>query len=794
MLFSELIAITGGELLHQKEDVEINKFSIDSRKIIGRASEVFIAIIGANNDGHDFISDVYRKGVRCFVIEKSMDNMPLANVLLVDSSINALQQIATAHRSKWDYPIIGITGSNGKTTVKEWLATLLSSKFRVIKSPKSYNSQVGAPISILEMGDHDIGVFEAGVSKAGEMKRLAIVIQPTIGIFTNIGEAHSSGFDSIKKKMEEKVGLFDSAEQIICCADQQMAIRVLRKQFGNRLVTWSLEGADADYQFTKTVDEIQLLNQGLTIEIPFSNHYQVENALQAITAALIVGIDKESICKRARTFRALPMRLELKKALNNSYLINDSYNNDLLGLEVALDFMNEQSPGQTKTVILSDIFQSALSDDELYERVGQLLSDKQVNRVITVGQNIANRFSPHHYNSTLEFLENLPSFNNETILLKGARDFEFERIAQKLQNQSHGTILEINFEAIRNNLNTYRNLIAANTKIMVMVKAFAYGAGLSEIASLLQHERIDYLGVAYVDEAIELRRNGIDIPIMIMNPEEKDFWKFDQHNLQAEIYSLDILKHFIESKSPVPIHLKLETGMNRLGFSENELKRLLELLKLQSNLKVESIFTHFSSSDNPDDDEYTRDQAAKFEAMSGEIVAALDNAPILHAVNSSGIVRFPQYHYNMVRLGIGLYGFDPTPSLGLSVVGTLKTNISQIKNITKGDSIGYSRKGRARTDMQVAVIPIGYADGYLRVFGNGNASVSINGYMAPTIGNICMDMTMVDVTGLDTIAGDEVIVFGEEPSITQLATWAKTIPYEILTNISQRVKRVYVSE
>ncbi|MCP4458378.1 MAG: bifunctional UDP-N-acetylmuramoyl-tripeptide:D-alanyl-D-alanine ligase/alanine racemase [Cytophagales bacterium] len=793
MLFSELIDITGGELLLQTEDMQINKFSIDSRKIIGRVSEVFIAIKGANNDGHDFISNVHKKGVRCFILEKSMD-IPPDNAILVDSSIMALQQIAMAHRSKWDYPVIGITGSNGKTTVKEWLATLLSSKFRVIKSPKSYNSQVGVPISVLEMEDHGIGVFEAGISRVGEMKRLANVIQPTIGIFTNIGEAHSSGFGSIEQKIEEKIQLFDSAEHIICCADQLLAIPILRKRFGSRLVTWSIVGTDADYQYTKTADGIKLNNHDLHIELPFSNHYQVENALHAVTAALKVGVDKESICQRVCEFRAIPMRLELKKALNNCYLIDDSYNNDLLGLEVALDFMNEQSPGQTKTVILSDILQSALSEDELYDRVGQLLNDKHVKRVITVGQKIADRFSAQHYESTLAFLENLPSFKNETILLKGARDFEFERIAQKLQNQSHGTVLEVNFEAIRNNLNAYRNLLAANTKIMVMVKAFAYGAGLSEIASLLQHERVDYLGVAYVDEAIELRQNGINIPIMIMNPEETDFWKFEQHNLQAEIYSLDILKRFIESKFQVPIHLKMETGMNRLGFSEEELQGLKGLLNVHSKLEVESVFTHFSSSDSPRDDEFTNDQATRFEKMSEEIMATLDYTPIRHAVNSSGIVRFPNYHYDMVRLGIGLYGFDPTPALELAVVGTLKTNITQIKKLRKGDSIGYSRKGRAKDTMQVAVIPIGYADGYLRVYGNGNASVLINGQLVPTIGNICMDMMMADVTGLEVSVGDEAIIFGEYPSIAQLATWAKTIPYEVLTNISQRVKRVYVSE
>lgn len=751
-----------------------------------------MAMSGSQHDGHSFLHHAYQSGVRHFIVEQPAA-LQDANVLLVDSSQRALQQIATHHRLQFHYPVVGITGSNGKTIVKEWLAQLIGQEKKVVKSPKSFNSQIGVPLSVLEMGAHEVGVFEAGISKKGEMEALQSVIRPTHGLFTNIGEAHSEGFASLLEKMEEKARLFRDCEVVICHDEHAPIVEVLRAKFGERLKTWSSENPDADFFFDVKGSTYHLAQSSLVLDLPFTNPHQVENALHAVVMAHVLGISDESIQSAIQHFRSVPMRLELKRALNGCSLIDDSYNNDLIGLEVALDFTNQQNPHQPKTVILSDILQSSLPDGPLYERVKKLLEAKGVQRVFVVGDRISAHFPHNDFPNTETFLGNLPHFENETILVKGARPFAFERIVDRLQDQSHQTVLEINFEAVRKNLLTYRKLLQPNTKLMVMVKAFAYGAGLSEIAGVLQHERVDYLGVAYADEAVQLRKKGITVPIMIMNPEEVDFDLFERYDLEAEIYSVDVLQRLIQSGAHVRVHIKLETGMNRLGFSSRELPALLDALK-EKAISVAGLFTHFSSSDDPDEDDYTHAQAAKFQQMAQSVIEVLGYRPLVHAVNSPGMVRFPEYQFDMARLGIGLYGFDPTGQLKLQTVGTLKTHISQVKSLQPGESIGYGRSGKVTRASEIAIVPIGYADGYGRVFGNGTGKVNIHGHWAPTIGNICMDMMMVDVTGLGAQAGDEVIIFGESPTIVDLADWAGTIPYEILTGISQRVKRVYVSE
>ncbi len=794
MRFSDLAAITGGSILHQIDDASVTKYSIDSRKISGRPAEAFIAIVGKQHDGHVYLQSAFDAGVRNFIVERADIPKLEANMLLVESAVSALQQIAAAHRSHFRYPVVGVTGSNGKTTVKEWLAELLSLEMKVVKSPKSFNSQVGVPLSVLEMGAHDVAVFEAGISEQNEMGNLASVIQPTLGIFTNIGEAHGEGFDSLSQKIKEKSLLFATAEKIICRAEHTEIVGLLTAKYPGKIITWSLTDTQADYFYKASEQTFSLAQLGLTFTLPFTNENQTENALHAITVALLLGVSTASIEKGVTAFRSVPMRLELKRAINGCYLIDDSYNNDVVGLEVALDFMNQQNPHQPKTVILSDILQSSLPDTELYSRIKALLKNKGVTRTFTIGKRISGHFPDHSFLTTEAFLQQLPSFENETILVKGARSYAFERIVSRLQDQSHGTVLEINFEALRNNLNAHRQLLKAQTKLMVMVKAFAYGAGLSEIASLLQHERVDYLGVAYVDEAVQLRKKGITLPIMIMNPEETDFELFERFDLEAEVYHVDVLRRLIASEANVKIHLKMETGMNRLGFAERELPELIDALRSQPDLRIQGIFTHFSSSDSAAEDAYTHRQAATFARMVEQISTAIGYIPMRHAVNSPGMIRFPEYHFEMVRLGIGLHGFDPTGKLKLDVVGTLRTHVSQVKKLAAGESIGYSRKGQVARDSEIAIIPIGYADGYLRVFGNGRGKVNIKGQLAPTIGNICMDMTMVDVTGMGVQLGDEVILFGTHPTIKDLADWAGTIPYEILTTISQRVKRIYVSE
>jgi alanine racemase len=793
MLFSELAVITNGRILSQIRESMVNKFTIDSRKLNGQPSEVFVAIKGTRNDAHAFMQQAFDQGVRNFIVEQSNGPNLQANILLVDSSVRALQAIAKAHRKQYDYPVVAITGSNGKTTVKEWLSELISSDKKVVKSPKSFNSQVGVPLSVMDMGQHDVAVFEAGISQVNEMQYLADVIQPTLGIFTNIGEAHGQGFSSITQKIQEKCQLFTSAKQVICRLEYVNIIKELGK-LSCDITTWSLQDDDANYAFELADGRYLLKGDSLQFQLPFTNQNQVENALNAVVAAKKLGITNESIQNSVALFRAVPMRLELKRAIHGCYVIDDSYNNDYVGLEVALDFMNQQNPHQKKAVIISDILQSSLPDKELYGLVEQLMKSKGVDRFFVVGDRISRHFPNNSFKSTDELIANLTDFQNETVLIKGARSFEFERIVSQIQDQSHGTVLEINFEALRNNLNAYRSLLKPNCKMMVMVKAFAYGAGLTEIASFLQHQRVDYLGVAYVDEAVQLRNKGITLPILIMNPEEVQFETFERYNLEAEIFNMTNLERLIRSKCNVGVHLKLETGMNRLGFTESELNEVIKLIGANT-ISLKGIFTHFSSSDSNEEDSFTHHQANSFERMMEKLAPLTKGQnPLVHSANSPAIIRFPQYHYDMVRLGIGLYGFDPTKTLQLQTVGTLISHISQIKELKEGDTVGYSRKGKVIEDMTIAVIPIGYADGYLRVFGNGVGKVCVGETLVPTVGNICMDMMMVDVTGLEVSVSDRVTIFGDHPTIADLAKWSNTIPYEILTNVSQRVKRIYVSE
>jgi len=794
MLFSEIPTIVKGEFLQEAEDCTVSRFTIDSRKALGIPSEVFIAIEGLHNDGHAFIKDVYEKGIRHFILEKPLELPRDASAIVVADSITAFQDLAAHHREQFNYPVVGITGSNGKTIVKEWLATLLAERLKVVKSPKSYNSEVGVPLSVVAMGAHDVGVFEAGISGRDQMAALAKIIRPTLGIFTNIGEAHAEGFRDRAEKIKEKTILFQGCNKLICCQEHTEVFEALRRSFKGQLITWSRKAQHADYYFKKQGSRWYCDKEELTLDLPFDNSQSVENALHAVVAALELGVDNKAIERAVHALRPVPMRLELKKAINGCYIIDDSYNNDLVGLEVALDFMNAQNPHQAKTLVITDILQSGIPDKELYHKVRELVRSKEIYRTITIGRACGQYLEGEHFEDVNHFLQSLPQFQDETILLKGARPFGLERAAERLEETSHGTILEINFEALRHNLNQYRERLSDSTRLMVMVKAFAYGSGLGEIASFLQQERVDYLGVAYVDEAIQLRQKGIDLPIMIMNPQDSQLGLCETYNLEAEMYSLPVLRKFLASDVQVGVHLKLETGMNRLGFTQEDLPALLQLIKENPQLTVRGIFTHFSSSDDAREDNFTHQQAQRFQTLTDAILPLLPNRPLLHAVNSPGMLRFPEYHFDMTRLGIGLYGYDPTQTLTLQTVAQLKTHVSQIKSLRAGESVGYGRHGRVSKDTSIAILPIGYADGYLRIFGNGNARVKAKGHWMPTIGNICMDMTMVDATGTGLQEGDEVIVFGHEPSIADLADWAQTIPYEILTNISNRVKRTYVSE
>ena len=801
MKFSELEGVVSGSFIQFAHDIVVRELATDTRNLAIGQGVVFFASVGANHDGHSYLRDAYDRGVRAFVVEKEVKLPADASILLVDRAISVLQQLAAHHRSQFRYPVVGITGSNGKTIVKEWLAQMLDNRYSIVKSPKSYNSQLGVPLSVWQMSDHhNVGIFEAGISTVGEMENLAKIIKPTVGIFTNIGEAHNAGFSSREEKIREKTRLFSDCQKVICCATHEGVVAVLEEVLDKEvLVKWSV----AEQNGKRVVLDVN--GARLTLRLKFKDQASVENCLSCATALHVFGFGQDIIQQRLDTLSTVKMRLEMKQATNRSYVIDDTYNNDLYGLEIAISFLGSQKQRTKKALILSDLYQTGLDRKALYRRVDDLLRSNKVKRLIGIGKEIsaaADVFSVEasFFSSTDQFLQSDFLIQDEIVLVKGARDFQFERIVDALEHKVHGTVFEVSLENVVNNLNFYRSKLSEQTKVMVMVKAFAYGGGNFEIANLLQYHKVDYLGVAYTDEAVELRKNGIHLPIMIMNASMDSFRLIKEYNLEPEIYSLeqfyDFTDYFDGDESVPAIHIKLETGMNRLGFKDNELPLLIEQLKMNKDIKVRSIFSHLAGSEDPRHREFTKQQVGRFVEMSDQLMANLWYKPLRHIVNSGGIVHFPEYHFDMVRLGIGLYGYDPTgqDKGAILPIGTLKTHISQVKRIPAGESIGYGRVGFAQSDMQIAIVPIGYADGYVRAFGNGVGKMSIDSHLVPTVGNVCMDMTMLDVTGLKVKSGDEVVVFGYRPTISELADWIDTIPYEILTNISQRVKRIYTTD
>lgn len=814
--FSKLKEITNGKLIASFQDLPIEHLLLDSRKIISPSTSVFFAIQGARHDGHKFLQDLYSKGVRQFVVEKSHTlDLPEANILEVPNSIDALQAIATWHRSRFNIPVIGITGSNGKTIVKEWLSQLLSKDFNIVRSPKSYNSQVGVPISVWQINNqHSLGIFEAGISLPGEMKNLQKVIKPTIGLLTNIGTAHDEGFASKEQKILEKLALFQESKILFFCRDNDIVEQLVKDTLpGTKTFTWS-QKKEADVSAKEIVRingkskvSLSYRNQSYSFTIPFFDEASIENILQCICLLFYFDVDGIEIQNRIQSLHTIAMRLELKEGINGCYLIDDTYNNDLAGLTIAINFLDQQKRLEDKSIILSDVLESGLSEEKLYKDISGLIKSKNIQKVIGIGETISRNknFFPEQsvfYKSTEQFLEKFSpeDFYDEIILIKGARRFEFERIAGRLQQKVHGTILEVNLDALSHNLNFYKSKLKPQTKVMVMVKAFAYGSGSFEIANLLQFHRVDYLAVAYADEGVALRENGISLPIMVMNPVYQTFDKLFQFNLEPEIYSFKILKeyndfltaHEISSK----IHIKLDTGMRRLGFEESEAKELISFLKNSSRMRVASVFTHLAGADEEEHNSFSKQQLDRLNKIAAMIEDKLGYKVLKHALNSAGIVRFPEAQMDMVRLGIGLYGVEANGlyQKDIQTVGTLKTIISQIKYIPAGETIGYSRKGKAERNTKLATIAIGYADGYDRKFSNGVGKVLVKGKLCPVIGNVCMDMTMIDVTGVDVEEGDEVIIFGKDLSIHKIAADIGTIPYEILTSVSERVKRVFYTE
>ncbi len=803
MKWNRFISDIEGDDRTTSPDSIIRELAFDSRLVNEPSGIVFFAFSGNQSDGHHYISELYDKGVRNFVIEKEIKFLtyPQANFLVVPNTVSALQQIAKRHRESFNIPVVGITGSNGKTTVKEWLGIILGTSMKVVKSPKSYNSQIGVPLAIWPMdSSHEVGIFEAGISQPGEMDALEKMIRPTIGIFTTLGSAHDQGFESRDQKLAEKAQLFRNCKSIICSADNKLSHDKLCAQYGDCVISWSLRGLESSYQceFSGGTLKISRDDRQLEFNIPFSLDIWVENAIHVIITALTLGCDPGVIQKGLDQLRSVKMRLEVKEGINGTYIVDDTYNNDLQALKAALEFLDRQQQRKKRTVILSEFVQAS-EDPAIYTQVNELLKQHEVSRLIGIGPRF-HQFLDHLelpvevFKSTSDLLKKIPKFSNEMILIKGARLFKLERVVEALQAKGHRTKLEINFESITHNLQQYRQLLSPEVKLMVMVKAFAYGSGNLEIANLLQYHNVDYLGVAYADEAVTLRKNGITIPIMVMNPNTDNLDNLNDNDIEIEVYSKSSLRQVFEFGDYTPgIHLKVETGMNRLGFTLEDMKEMIPEI-IQSGVKVKGIFTHLSSSDDENEDQFTNGQINNFDKIYDLLVEALGYRPLKHAVNSTGIVRWPQFHFDMVRLGIGLHGIDGSGTLNLRPVSSLHTIISQIKTVRKGESIGYSRAGIASKDSVIATIPIGYADGYLRVFGKGVGKVMVNGKSAPTIGNICMDMTMIDVTGIDCDDGDPVTIFGYDPSVNDLADWANTIPYEILTNISERVKRIYLSE
>jgi len=832
--FISHIAKTLGAKTKIVSDNSIEYIFFDSRKVFFPATSLFIALKGPRRNGHNFIHELYKKGIKNFIVSESIkeEEFPEANILFVDDSLKALQQLAAFHRKQFKIPVIGVTGSNGKTIVKEWLYQLLHENFNIVRSPKSYNSQIGVPLSVWEMNKlHTLGIFEAGISQTGEMDKLNEIIKPTIGILTNIGEAHSEGFESIDQKVEEKMKLFNNAELVIYCSDEWVVDKAIVLNHEStfqktgkhpfKIFSWGkIQKADLqilEIKKKQTDTEITALYQNaeISIRIPFTDDAYIQNAITCWCVMLYLGVKDAVIAKRMKLLQPVNMRLELKKGINHCTIINDSYSADFNSLHIALDFLNQMSGVAKRTVILSDFFQTGMGDGELYERIADDLVQHKIDRVIGIGLNIskffkieedfaANKIKGEFYASTDDFVSRFrfSDFRDEAILVKGARVFCFEQIIQLLESKVHQTELEINLNAVTHNLQQYQKLLQPNTKLMAMVKAFAYGSGGAEIANSLQFHKVDYLGVAYADEGTELRKAGITLPMMVMNAEKETFETLINNQLEPVIFSFAILKQldgFLkrEGIKNYPVHLEIETGMNRLGFAMDEIENLSREIKATSSFRIQSVFSHLAASEDPMQEEFTSRQFDQFTQACDVLQNKLGYFFLRHIANSAAILRHPQMQLDMVRLGIGLYGVDSAVSgkLDLQPVATLKSTIAQIRHLKAGETVGYNRKGVIERDSVIATVSIGYADGFSRKLGNGAGKIWVREKLAPVVGTVCMDMTMIDVTDIPGIKqGDEVIVFGNEIPIQDLANWAGTIPYEIMTSISQRVKRVYFEE
>ena len=812
-------SVVHGKFISQYSNGPVETIEYDSRRILQPEPSLFFAVKTEHNDGHKYVISAYKKGVRNFIVSDIPPaELAQSNVILVEDTLEALQELASFHRGHFSFPVIAITGSNGKTIVKEWLNHLLEEDYKIVRSPKSFNSQIGVPLSVWQMNEqHTLGIFEAGISNPGEMNQLEKIIQPTIGVLTNIGDAHSEGFLDNSHKLAEKLLLFKHCPVLIG-RNKDLGGKKELIEKSAQLFTWGSAESNAfvvnsvSKQNEKTEIILSYKSTSHTFLVPFVDDASVENAITCCCVLFVLNYDANVIRERIASLHAIDMRLQLKHSINECVVINDSYSADVTSLKIALDFLKQQSSGLMRTVIVSEFVESGKSDEELYSEIASLLITYEIKKVIVIGEKMIEKMqkrlssSIHFqgYSSTEDFINDFRSsqFYQEIILIKGARKFAFERIAKLFEKKLHQTVLEIDLNALAHNLKEYQKLIQPSTKIMAMVKAFSYGSGGAEIASVLQFHNTDYLGVAYADEGVELVKAGISLPIMVMNPEETSFQSMVDYNLQPVIYSFDVLHKFSEylksqAIKSYPVHIEIETGMNRLGFSIAEIEELARIIADSMPFQVQSVFSHLAASEDALQDAFTIQQTELFAKAVQIFQQHIDYPFLKHISNSAAVVRHPQLQMDMVRLGIGIYGIeiDNKNALDLVPVATLRSTIAQIKHLKKGETVSYNRKGLVNRDSVVATVRIGYADGYWRQFGNGRGKMLVNGKLAPVIGTVCMDMTMIDVTDIENVnEGDDVIIFGRQLPVQDVATAVNTIPYEILTSISQRVKRIYFHE
>ena len=807
-----------------QNDANVGWILTDSRSLCFPEETLFFAIRTQRNDGHNYIPELYRRGVRNFVVETvpadADSGFRNANFLKVTNTLAALQRLAERHRDEFDIPVVGITGSNGKTMVKEWLYQLLSQKMVVTRSPKSYNSQIGVPLSVWLIDEHtQVALLEAGISQTGEMDKLRDIIQPTIGVLTSMGQAHQENFRSMDEKCMEKLQLMHDAKVVVYNSDDEVVSRCMRRSgYKGQRVAWSKEDPQAALYVKETVTKGNMttvhyiynkVEEG-TYHLPFIDEASVECSLACAATALYLGLDKEALDVRMSQLEPVAMRLEVKEGQRGCTLINDSYNSDVSSLDIALDFMSRRPDhnGRKRTLILSDIQQSGQQPSQLYRTVSELAEKRGVEKFIGIGPELKEnageiRIDEKYFFADVEKFVQSEVFGalcDEVILIKGARQFGFDHITEQLEQKVHETILEVNLNAVVANLNHYRSLMKPTTKIVCMVKADADGAGAVEVAKTLQDHRVDYLAVAVADEGVTLRKNGITSNIMIMNPEMTAFKTMFDYELEPEVYSFRLMDALIkaaekEGITGYPVHIKLDTGMHRLGFDPlRDIDGVIDRLKRQNAIIPRSVFSHFVGSDSDDFDNFSARQFQLFDEASTKLQAAFDHKILRHICNSAGIEHFPERQLDACRLGLGLYGIDSRDNHILNTVSTLKTTILQLRQVPKEETVGYSRKGILERDSTIAAIPIGYADGLNRHLGRGRGYCLVNGQKAPYVGNICMDVAMIDVTGIDCKEGDTVEIFGEHLPVTVLSDILDTIPYEVLTGISGRVKKVYFQD